>query len=111
MDDLVSRVRTDLNGLSIEEKRMFGGTTFMLDGHMLCCVSPDGLMVRVGADDEPLVLRFDGARRYRPGIREMVGFIVIPHQQVGEPDVLRFALSIARSYVATLPPKAWDVRK
>jgi hypothetical protein len=31
---------------------MFGGNTFLLDGTMLCCASPKGLMVRVGAAAE-----------------------------------------------------------
>jgi hypothetical protein len=31
---------------------MFGGITFLLDGNMLSCASPKGLMVRVGAAAE-----------------------------------------------------------
>ena len=31
-----------------EEKRMFGGTGFMVDGALACSVSARGLLVRVG---------------------------------------------------------------
>ena len=40
-----------------EEKRMFGGLAFMLEGHMACCVSGQGgLLLRVGEEALPGLL-------------------------------------------------------
>ncbi|MBD8871041.1 TfoX/Sxy family protein [Nocardioides donggukensis] len=45
---LAGRVR-DLLGDQVEaEKRMFGGLAFMVAGRMACCVSGQGLLVKVG---------------------------------------------------------------
>ena len=48
---LAARVRTSLAGQNgLEEKRMFGGLTFMVNGNMCCGVLNDYLVVRVGPD-------------------------------------------------------------
>ena len=46
--ELLDRVRALLP--TAVEKRMFGGTGFMVDGALACSVSARGLLVRVGAD-------------------------------------------------------------
>ena len=51
--NILDRVRALLPRGRTAERRMFGGVTFLLNGNMLCCVSPRGLMVRVGKDGEP----------------------------------------------------------
>lgn len=55
-EQLVERVRGVLAGEAFEERKMFGGLTFMLQGNMCCGVAGDRLMVRVGAEkyDETL---------------------------------------------------------
>ena len=48
-EQLVERVRGVLaNKRSVEERKMFGGLTFMVRGHMACGVENERLMVRVG---------------------------------------------------------------
>ena len=50
-EDLADRVKTALEARAVVvEKKMFGGLTFMVDGHMCCGVVQDMLMVRVGPD-------------------------------------------------------------
>ena len=47
----VDRVRSLLEGSpGYAERRMFGGLTFMVRGHMCCGVIKDELMVRVGPE-------------------------------------------------------------
>lgn len=46
----------------VEEKRMFGGLCFMLNGHMCCGVEKDRLMVRVGRDRYETLLKKPHAR-------------------------------------------------
>ena len=50
-EKLAERVRRALRGRGeLDEKQMFGGLAFMVDGHMCCGVIGEDLMVRVGAD-------------------------------------------------------------
>ena len=47
-EELVTRIRSLLEGRTgIVEKKMFGGRTFMVNGHMACGVSNDILVVNV----------------------------------------------------------------
>jgi TfoX/Sxy family transcriptional regulator of competence genes len=50
-EDLADRVRAVLPaGEAVTERKMFGGLTFMLGGHMACGVVKDTLMVRLGPE-------------------------------------------------------------
>jgi TfoX/Sxy family transcriptional regulator of competence genes len=57
-EELAARVRELVaeHGVA-EEKRMFGGLAFMLDGHMAVCVSgKGGLLLDVGEQEMPALL-------------------------------------------------------
>ena len=56
VDELTWRVRVALAAELVTERRMFGGTTFMLNGNMLCWAGRSGLMVRVGREGEAAAL-------------------------------------------------------
>jgi TfoX N-terminal domain len=47
---LANRIRRVLNGPQVEERRMFGGLAFLVDGRMCCGVVGQDLMARVGAE-------------------------------------------------------------
>ena len=48
-ESLAARVRAVLDGReAVDERRMFGGLTFMVRGHMACGIVGSDLMVRVG---------------------------------------------------------------
>ncbi len=49
-EHLAGRVRDLLGGKVEAEKKMFGGLAFMVEGRMACCVSGQGLLVKVGQD-------------------------------------------------------------
>ncbi len=102
---LTARVRARLGALEPEEKRMFGGTTFMLAGHMLCCVSKRGLMARVGAAAEPAALARPHARPCEGTGRPMPGFVMVAAAGLPDEQVLDAWLTLARDYIVTLPPK------
>jgi TfoX/Sxy family transcriptional regulator of competence genes len=48
---LAQRIRRILNGPHVEERKMFGGLTFLLQGRMCCGIVGGDLMVRVAGDD------------------------------------------------------------
>ena len=50
-EDLADRMREALSGQpGVDERRMFGGLAFMVNGNMACGIVGDELMVRVGPD-------------------------------------------------------------
>ena len=50
-ETLAERVRQVMEShLSVAEKKMFGGLTFMLQGHMYCGVLKEDLVLRLGPD-------------------------------------------------------------
>jgi TfoX/Sxy family transcriptional regulator of competence genes len=57
-EELATRVRDLVAEHGVpEEKKMFGGLAFMLDGHMAVCVSGQGgLLLKVGEDAMPALL-------------------------------------------------------
>lgn len=61
----------------VEEKRMFGGLCFMLNGHMCCGIEKDRLMVRVLADRYDTLLKKPHARKMDFTGRPLRGFLFI----------------------------------
>lgn len=58
---LYARMKHALDGVAgVEERRMFGGIAFMVDGHMACGIVKSQLMVRVGADARAHARRVTG---------------------------------------------------
>ncbi|MCK0138692.1 TfoX/Sxy family protein [Aliiroseovarius sp. F47248L] len=93
----------DLQGL--EEKRMFGGVAFMLNGNMLCGVHMDGAMYRVGKENEAAALAVPGAKPMAFTGRRMGGFIDAGPEAMAAEDARAALLHLALEYVTTLPPK------
>ncbi|WP_300321718.1 TfoX/Sxy family protein [Accumulibacter sp.] len=109
MNGLIERVRGELGSCGLaggfSERRMFGGTTFMLRGNMLCCASPRGLMLRVGKDAEAAALARPFAQLCTATGRPMPGFIQVAFAGVGDESGLAEWLARALRYVDSLPEK------
>ncbi len=71
---LAQRVRRQLAGREVVEKRMFGSLCFMLDGAMVACAGADALLCRLRPDDaadavarglgRPMVMQGRASRSY-----------------------------------------------
>lgn len=62
-EKLADRVREALADLpDVEEKKMFRGVCFMVNGKMCVCVSGDELMCRIGPDMQEEALEKNGTR-------------------------------------------------
>src|SRR5215813_4081319 len=73
---LVDRVRTALAGMrGVEEKRMFGGTTFMVRGKMCVCAGRERLMCRIDPAGHDAALRRKGCRAVIMRGRPYRGFV------------------------------------
>jgi hypothetical protein len=103
-EDLADRVRAVLpDDEVVDERKMFGGLTFMLSGHMLCGVVKDTLMVRLGPEGADLALDQPHVRPMDFTGRPMKGMVFIdPAGLHGEG--LRQWVDAAVGYARSLPP-------
>jgi TfoX/Sxy family transcriptional regulator of competence genes len=104
-DDLAERIRSTLPPQGISERRMFGGTCFLLKDHMVAGTSKRGLLVRVGKDNHAAFVSRQHARVMEMNGRKMEGYIYVAPEGITTDGALREWLDIACSYVGTLPPK------
>ena len=75
---LASRIREALaSQKKLEEKTMFRGMCFMVNGKMCICVNPDEIMVRVGPDEYGTALEKPGARPMIHNGKTMTGFVFV----------------------------------
>lgn len=77
-EQLAERVRALLSDRDdVVERRMFGGLTFMVRGHMCCGVQGEELIVRLDASDEDAALARPHARPMDFTARRMAGFVTV----------------------------------
>ncbi len=83
---MLDRVRALLPGA--EEKRMFGGVAFMVDGSMACAVSPRGAMVRVDRSEQDGLVGQDGVDRMVMGERTSRTWVSVAPEVLADDDAL-----------------------
>lgn len=77
-EKLAARVRESLAHLKkVEEKYMFRGICFMVNGKMCICVGADELMCRIGPGKFDEALERNGVRAMIRGGRSMKGFVFV----------------------------------
>jgi TfoX/Sxy family transcriptional regulator of competence genes len=105
-EDLAARVRALFgNRVDIEEKKMFGGLTFLLNGNMAVGLSGEDLMVRVGKDDAESLEAERGARRADMAGRPMRGWLLVAPAATADDDELERWVRRGQEFAASLPPK------
>jgi hypothetical protein len=102
---LAGRLRAALAARrGVTEKRMFGGTCFLLRNHMLCGTGSGSFMFRVGKDAHASALKRQGAKAMVMRGRTMQGFIWVDPETC-DARGLKSWLDLAAGYVASLPAK------
>lgn len=105
-EELVTRIRDLLEDrVEVEEKRMFGGLTFMVNGHMACGVSNDILVVRVGADHYEDALRVPFARECDFTGRPLKGMVMVDRRGFNSPGDLQAWVDRGVRFARSLPAK------
>lgn len=89
----------------IAEKRMFGGLCFMLNGNMLCGVSKEGGMFRVGKDNEAAALEIEGVTPLSFTGRKMGGMVDVDDDLMADDELRAQVLALAIDFVSNLPAK------
>jgi hypothetical protein len=106
MDELADRVRR-IVGLDprIVEKTMFGGLTFLLNGHILIGCKKDGqALLSVGKENNTAALARPGATQMIHGGRTMQGFIWVDADALEDDDGLEGWVRFALDAVGKMPP-------
>jgi hypothetical protein len=102
---LADRIRALLaNRTDVGERRMFGGLTFLVGGHMCCGVNGDELILRLGREGAERALGADHVRAMDLTGRPMRGFVTVRPEGVAG-DRLRTWVELAAEFAESLPPK------
>lgn len=104
-EGLAHLLREDLEGLRITEKKMFGGLAFLLGGHMVCGVTKEGAMYRVGKPNNDAALTIEGVRPMMFTRKLMAGFVASDDDATVDDTRRRALVQMSLSFVKTLPPK------
>ena len=105
-DHLIDRIRLLLEGdPRIREKRMFGGLSFLLNGHILIAARKDGsALLSVGKEHNDEAMSRPGTTQMIHGGRVMRGFIFVDPDAIEDDDDLRGWVTTAERWVSVMPP-------
>lgn len=95
-EELAKRVSTALaDQRVVEEKKMFGGLTFMVNGKMCVGISKDDLMVRLDPEVYETALKRDGCREMNFTGRPMKGFVFVGPKGTNNEKDLNYWVDLA----------------
>ena len=105
-EGLAQRIRDVIgNTPGIEEKKMFGGIAFMLNGHMCCGVVKSDLCLRLGEDGAAAALNEDHVRPMDFTGKPMKTMVYVAAAGIEREDALEAWVQRGVDFAATLPPK------
>ena len=103
---LAERIRDHLGDLpGLREQKMFGGLSFLVNGHMSCGVLEEDLVVRVGPDAYEEALAEPHARKMDFTHRPLRGFVYVAPAGTGNDESLAAWVDRGVAYARSLPPK------
>lgn len=105
---MAERVRELIVGRGIEadERKMFGGLAFLVDGNMSVAVSGRGsLMVRADPDEVPELLETTDAGPMEMKGRVMAGWVLVADEHLGTEEDLAPWVDRGVARARVLPPK------
>lgn len=105
-EGLVQRMREALAAIpDIDEKKMFGGIGFLLNGNMACGVNKDDLIVRVGPDAYETALAEPYTKDFDMTGRPMKGWVVVRPAGYATDEMLKGWVQRGVDFALSLPPK------
>ena|SRR5260221_455052 len=103
---LADRVRSALGSRKgVEERTLFGGLTFSINGNMVCSVNSRGFQLRVGSENYDKVLKMPNMKPVMLGTKPMNGMVFAEAGAYATDEGLTSVLNIAADVAAALPPK------
>jgi TfoX/Sxy family transcriptional regulator of competence genes len=105
-ESLAARIRDALvRKKNIEEKKMFGGVGFLLNGNMLVGVWKYSLIARLGPDASDDALREPHVREFDITGKPMKGWVIVDPDGIEDDDQLAGWIERSMEFVKTLPKK------
>jgi hypothetical protein len=98
--ELDARVEEMAGAWGATRKRMFGGTCYMLEGHMMGGVSGDSLFVHLSPEEGTNALRLPNVRPFDISKNPLSGWVIIGPEGLDD-DSLEDWLEQARDFVLT----------
>ena len=102
--DLVDRVRSALADVpKVKERRMFGGTGFMVRGNLCVTARPTRIMCRIDPSTHDVAIKRKGCRTVIMKGREYKGYVHVDAFAVRSESALRSWITRALKFNRTLP--------
>ena len=103
LEELLSENLAGVKGLT--QKPMFGGLAWLLHGNLLCGSRHDGMLVRLGKDNDGWALEIPGIAPMMMNERKMNGWVRASSDAFGDDATRRKLLKAALEFNQTLPRK------
>ena len=105
-ESLAARIRQRLaRRKNVEEKKMFGGVGFLLNGNLLVGVWKDSLIVRLGPDEGEEALKEPHVKVFDITGKPMKGWVLVGPEGVEGDEQLSGWIQRGVKFVGTLPAK------
>jgi TfoX/Sxy family transcriptional regulator of competence genes len=106
-EELTERIRNLIGHKpGVIEKKMFGGSGFMLYGNMVAgAMSTGEVLLRADPQRMNETLSITGASPMKMGERIMTGFYTVDFDAIADDDDLKTWIDRSWAYVKTMPPK------
>ena len=105
-ENLAARIRDALaRKKNIEEKKMFGGVGFLLNGNMLVGVWKNSLIVRLGPDEGEVALLEPHVRVFDITGKPMKGWVLVEPEGIEADEQLKDWIQRATKFVGKLAGK------
>lgn len=105
-EGLEELLREDLaNEAGLSEVAMFGGWAWLLRGNLLCGARVDGMLVRLGKNNDGWALETPDIAPMMSGARQMQGWVRAGPAAFGDDALRRRLLDAALAFVRSLPAK------
>ena len=105
-EGLAQRIRELLEGEpGFQEKKMYGGLCFLLQGNMTCGIIKDDLIVRVGTEKYEEDLKRPHTRKFDITGKPMKGWVMVAWEGYEADEDLSAWIEQGVHYALSLPPK------
>lgn len=105
-ESLAARIRDALaRRKNVEERKMFGGICFLLNGNLLVGVWKDSLIARLGPDEGEAALLEPHVKVFDITGKPMRNWVLVEPEGIEDDDQLQAWIDLATKFVRMLPRK------
>ena len=102
---LAERIRSQLEGVPVVEKKMFGGVGFLLNGNLACGVNKDNLIVRIDPEKQDALFKKAHVKPFDLTGKPMKGWLLVEAEGCKTDKQLSVWVKEGVEFASTLPPK------